>query len=70
MSSERAFKERDKMLFRGDSDLFPSEEICFICGDPTGKAGIADDSLYTDIGDGPYCEECWDKNNNTNEDMV
>jgi len=33
-------------------------EYCFVCGEPTGRAGRADDSLY--IGDqGPYCEECY-----------
>ena len=36
------------------------EERCCICDEPTGKAGIADDSLYGDKGDGPYCENCFE----------
>ncbi len=36
------------------------EEMCFICDQPTGRAGIHDDSLYAEDGTGPYCEECWD----------
>ena len=35
-------------------------EYCCVCGNPTGKAGKGDDSLYID-DDGPYCEECWDE---------
>ena len=37
-------------------------EYCFLCGNPTGRAGRGDDSIYDDAGDsGPYCEECWAK---------
>lgn len=37
-----------------------SLEYCFRCGDPTGRAGRGDDSIY--IGDeGPFCEECYAK---------
>ena len=35
-------------------------EYCCQCDTPTGRAGRADDSLFTDDGDGPYCKECWD----------
>lgn len=36
------------------------EEYCTLCGDPTYRAGIYDDSLYDSNGDGPYCETCYD----------
>ena len=62
MSTSRAFKERDKMLLSGDSDLFTEIERCCMCDEPTGKGGRSDDSLYDDNGGGPYCQECWDKN--------
>ena len=33
-------------------------EHCCICDNPTGRAGIAEDSLY--VGDdGPFCESCY-----------
>lgn len=33
-------------------------EHCLNCGDPTGRAGRHDDSLFEgDIG--PFCEDCW-----------
>lgn len=35
-------------------------EYCDECGEPTGKAGIGEDSLYTNAA-GPFCEECWDR---------
>lgn len=35
-------------------------ERCFLCDEPTGRAGRADDSLYDEDGLGPYCEGCWD----------
>ena len=39
----------------------PAEE-CRDCGEPTGKAGRTDDSLYSvATGLGPYCEICFDK---------
>lgn len=34
-------------------------ERCCQCGN-SSRAGRADDSLYTDDGEGPYCPECWD----------
>ena len=33
-------------------------EYCCLCGQPTGKAGPGEDSLY-DHRDGPYCAECF-----------
>lgn len=39
-------------------------EYCFSCGEPTGRAGEAEDSLYNDQGEGPYCEGCWDAHEN------
>jgi len=36
-----------------------TEEICFLCGDATGRAGRAEDSLYNDAGSGPFCESCF-----------
>lgn len=35
-------------------------ELCFLCDNPTGRAGKLDDSLYAEDGTGPYCEACWD----------
>ena len=36
-------------------------EYCCVCGEPTGKACRADDSLYCDICDtGPFCKDCYD----------
>ena len=58
MTTKRAFDERDKLLARGDGDLFPCLERCCKCDAPTGKAGREEDSLYAGA-DGPYCEECW-----------
>ena len=44
-----------------------SDEYCFECSEPTGRAGKYEDSLYCDecpIEDGqtqgPFCEECFD----------
>ena len=34
-------------------------EHCCECGQPTGRAGKHDDSLYFDDDDGPYCGECY-----------
>ena len=34
-------------------------EYCLDCGELTGRAGRADDSLFID-DDGPYCKECFD----------
>lgn len=32
------------------------KEECSHCNNFTGKAGVGDDSLYTDDGLGPFCE--------------
>ena len=37
-------------------------EICCFCGERTGRAGRYDDSIYNDEGEGPFCEQCWEKN--------
>lgn len=34
-------------------------ETCCACDEATGRAGIGEDSLYTDDGYGPFCEACW-----------
>ena len=34
-------------------------EYCCKCDSPTGHAGRAENSLYTDDGEVPYCEDCW-----------
>ena len=38
-------------------------EYCFLCGDPTGKAGPVDGSHYCNCGAGPCCDECWELHN-------
>ena len=35
-------------------------EMCCNCGNETGKAGRADDSIYVQSY-GPLCEKCWDE---------
>lgn len=36
-------------------------EHCLACGDPTGRAGRGDDSIYCDQCEcGPFCEKCID----------
>ena len=36
-------------------------EVCCNCGDPTGKAGPMDDSVYCQCGVGPFCDNCDDQ---------
>jgi hypothetical protein len=36
-------------------------EVCIHCKDLTGRAGRFDDSLYTEDGTGPYCENCFNR---------
>lgn len=36
-----------------------TRETCCECGEETGRAGLHEDSLFGEGGDGPYCEECW-----------
>ena len=38
----------------------PMPENCIKCGEPTGRAGKGDDSLYRN-GAGPFCQGCFDK---------
>lgn len=42
-------------------------ERCCNCDEPTGRAGRADDSLYCECGEGPFCEDCWDEHHRGNE---
>lgn len=62
-------KRRDKGINR---PLLPSEheavngrypgttlEYCCECGQPTGRAGRGEDSLFTEDDDGPFCWKCW-----------
>ena len=43
-------------------------EYCFLCDEPTGRAGRGDDSLYCDECDtGPYCSSCFDEHHRGNE---
>ncbi len=34
-------------------------EYCCHCGEPTGRAGKGEDSLYAEDGTGPYKPECF-----------
>ena len=34
-----------------------TRQLCAECDAPTGRC--EDDSLFTESGDGPFCEECW-----------
>ena len=36
-----------------------TRQICIRCDCPTGKT--EDTSLWSDFGDGPFCEECYEK---------
>lgn len=36
-----------------------TRQLCEECGDETGRC--EEDSMYTDDGDGPLCEECYKK---------
>jgi hypothetical protein len=36
-----------------------SYELCCHCGSRTGRAGKAEDSLYSINGEGPFCEGCF-----------
>ncbi len=39
-------------------------EYCFVCEQPTGRAGQSEDSFYCTCDKGPFCEECWDAHHN------
>ena len=46
-------------------------EYCFLCDNPTDKAGAADDSVFCDCCDtGPYCEECWGKHHDESNTRI
>lgn len=34
-------------------------EYCCECGNPTERAGLGEDSLYTEDGEGPFCWNCF-----------
>lgn len=41
-------------------------QLCFLCEERTGRC--SEDSLYDDDDEsGPYCEECWNKKEETKE---
>lgn len=42
-------------------------EYCCDCDAPTGRAGKAEDSLYTEAGEGPYCWECFPEKEATHD---
>jgi len=42
-------------------------EYCCKCDCETGNAGVGDGSLYLDNGDGPFCDECYEKYNASGE---
>lgn len=33
-------------------------ECCCECGEPTGRAGRGEDSIYNEDDEGPFCESC------------
>ena len=35
-------------------------ERCAVCDEPTGRAGLHEDSLYLEDGYGPLCEACYE----------
>lgn len=40
---------------------FPgTRELCCSCGEPTGRAGAGEDSLFNERDEGPFCEACWE----------
>jgi hypothetical protein len=34
-----------------------TRQLCVTCDEPTGRC--EEDSIHTEEGDGPLCEECW-----------
>jgi hypothetical protein len=42
----------------------PPPEECTICLRYTGRAGKGEDSLYDELDQGPYCEECFERQTN------
>ncbi len=56
--------QRRPLLQRGHQAVnakYPGEtlERCIACGQPTGRAGKGEDSLFTANNVGPYCWDCW-----------
>ena len=41
-----------------------TRELCCECDAPTGRAGVGEDSLYRDDGEGLYCADCWKETTN------
>ncbi len=67
-------KEHDRRATGHNRPLLPSQhsevnarypgctlEYCCECDQATGRAGRADDSLFTEDDRGPFCNECWDR---------
>lgn len=50
-------------------------ELCFLCDEPTGRAGRADDSIFCELCNdcclvhGPFCEDCWDNHKRAHRSM-
>ena len=38
-----------------------TREHCWLCDEETGRAGRAEDSIYDNNDDGPYCEHCYNE---------
>ena len=45
-------------------------EYCILCDDLTYKAGRDDDSLFDSNGHGPYCDDCFDELEDTDDDQI
>ena len=43
-------------------------EYCCECDQPTGRAGRADDSLFTEDDEGPFCGACWEEGGHASDD--
>lgn len=44
-------------------------EYCYVCDEPTGRAGKGEDSIYCDVCDkGPFCFLCWKKHEHNEEE--
>ena len=67
---DKEYERRERGITRGLNQSQHAEvnarypgctlEYCCECGQPTGRAGAGDDSLFSEEdGSGPYCEECW-----------
>ena len=45
-------------------------EYCFVCDEPTGRAGQSDGSLYCECDAGPFCERCWDNHHSADTKVI